>query len=114
MNEFKFGDRVKTKEKFVDLPRQAIVVSVGKSFYMLAFANGRIEKFSESEILPDDNWISVKKNLPKIETPVLVCLQDGCMFSSWASCEDDDFWFAGEEDDNRVTHWQPLPNAPMS
>lgn len=114
MNEFKFGDHVKTKEKFVDLPRQAIVVSVGKSFYMLAFDNGRIEKFTENEILPDDNWISVKNKLPEIEKPVLVHLQDGSIFSSCANWEGDDFWFTGEEDENRVTHWQPQPNLPKT
>lgn len=30
---------------------------------------------------------------------------------SWASNEDV-FWFYGEEGDNRVTHWQTLPEPP--
>ncbi len=56
-------------------------------------------------------WISVKDRLPDAETAVLVCNERGEIFSSWAG-DVDVFWFSFEEDDNRVTHWQQLPEPP--
>ena len=56
-------------------------------------------------------WISVKDRLPDTEMTVLVCNERGEIFSSWAS-DVDVFWFYLEEDDNRVTHWQQLPEPP--
>ena len=56
-------------------------------------------------------WISVEERLPETETSVLVCTERGYIFLSWASNEDV-FWFYNENEDDRVTHWQPLPEPP--
>lgn len=56
-------------------------------------------------------WISVEERLPETETSVLVCTERGYIFLSWASNEDV-FWFYNEDEDDRVTHWQPLPEPP--
>ena len=56
-------------------------------------------------------WISVEDRLPETETSVLVCTERGYIFLSWASNEDV-FWFYNEDEDDRVTHWQPLPEPP--
>ena len=56
-------------------------------------------------------WMSVKDRLPETETSVLVCTERGYIFLSWASNEDV-FWFYNEDEDDRVTHWQPLPEPP--
>ena len=58
-------------------------------------------------------WISVQDRLPEIDTTVLVCTERGYIFTSWAS-DVDVFWFYGEEEDDRVTHWQPLPLPPTT
>lgn len=58
-------------------------------------------------------WISVQDRLPEIDTTVLVCTERGYIFTSWAS-DVDVFWFYGEEEDDRVTHWQPLPAPPTT
>jgi len=56
-------------------------------------------------------WISVEERLPEAETSVLVFTERGYIFLSWASNEDV-FWFYNEDEDDRVTHWQPLPEPP--
>lgn len=56
-------------------------------------------------------WISVEERLPETETSVLVFTERGYIFLSWASNEDV-FWFYNENEDDRVTHWQPLPEPP--
>ena len=56
-------------------------------------------------------WMSVKDRLPETENSVLVCTERGYIFLSWASNEDV-FWFYNEDEDDRVTHWQPLPEPP--
>ena len=58
-------------------------------------------------------WISVQDRLPDTETTVLVCTERGYIFTSWAS-DVDVFWFYDEEEDDRVTHWQPLPAPPTT
>lgn len=59
----------------------------------------------------ESKWMSVKDRLPETETSVLVCTERGYIFLSWASNEDV-FWFYNEDEDDRVTHWQPLPEPP--
>ena len=58
-------------------------------------------------------WISVEDERPETETTVLVYTERGDIFTSWAS-DVDVFWFYGEEEDDRVTHWQPLPLPPTA
>ena len=58
-------------------------------------------------------WISVEDERPETETTVLVRTERGYIFTSWAS-DVDVFWFYDEEEDDRVTHWQPLPAPPTT
>lgn len=58
-------------------------------------------------------WISVEERLPETETSVLVFTERGYIFLSWASNEDV-FWFYNEDENDRVTHWQPLPAPPTT
>lgn len=58
-------------------------------------------------------WISVEDERPETETTVLVRTERGYIFTSWAS-NVDVFWFYDEEEDDRVTHWQPLPAPPTT
>ena len=58
-------------------------------------------------------WISVEDERPETETTVLVRTERGYIFKSWAS-NVDVFWFYDEEEDDRVTHWQPLPAPPTT
>lgn len=58
-------------------------------------------------------WISVEDERPETETTVLVRTERGYIFTSWAS-DVDVFWFCDEEEDDRVTHWQPLPLPPTT
>lgn len=68
---------------------------------------------ARSELGSKSRWISVKDQLPDPETTVLVCTERGYIFTSWAS-DVDVFWFYDEEEDDRVTHWQPLPAPPTT
>lgn len=68
---------------------------------------------ARSELGSKSRWISVKDQLPDPETTVLVCTERGYIFTSWAS-DVDVFWFYDEEEDDRVTHWQPLPATPTT
>lgn len=68
---------------------------------------------ARSELGSKSRWISVKDQLPDPETTVLVCNERGEIFSSWAS-DITVFWFYGEEEDNRITNWQPLPAPPTT
>jgi hypothetical protein len=58
-------------------------------------------------------WISVEDERPETETTVLVRTERGYIFTSWAS-NVDVFWFYDEEEDDHVTHWQPLPAPPTT
>ena len=55
-------------------------------------------------------WISVEERLPKPLEEVLVHYEDGKVsVGVWFELFSH---FFGEDDDNRVTHWMPLPEPP--
>lgn len=63
--KFKFGDRVKTKERFGNLPCQTIIFFDRKNIAYWLLPMDVVEKLMESELLPDDNWISASDMMPE-------------------------------------------------
>ena len=84
----------------------------GRYLWLRAAAAWRAWR-ARSKLGSKSRWISVKDQLPDPETTVLVCNERGEIFTSWAS-DVDVFWFYDEEDDNRITYWQPLPAPPTT
>lgn len=123
--QFKFGDRVRYKSPESKL--RGFVASTrnrGQNKIIVAFEGEDWLHHCSSENLeliphPDtaraaqSEWISVEERLPETETSVLVFTERGYIFLSWASNEDV-FWFYNEDENDRVTHWQPLPAPPTT
>jgi hypothetical protein len=80
------------------------------------------------EAEPDNGWISVKDRLPEYDKTVLVVNEDGYMHTavrikgSIARIDewqikfgvyfiDNDVW--EEDEQGKITHWQPLPKPPI-
>lgn len=66
---------------------------------------GAIKKWNRRAI--NDQWISVKNELPKKGDYVLVCFDDG-FITGVAFEEDFELW----ADSGEPTHWMPLPEPP--
>ena len=119
--QFKFGDRVQDTEG-----RQFIFLRGYLSCCTVASSDGKTHDYLLNKIHPcatephpdtvraaQSEWISVEERLPETETSVLVFTERGYIFLSWASNEDV-FWFYNEDENDRVTHWQPLPAPPTT
>lgn len=60
-----------------------------------------------------DKWISVEKRLPSVNTDALVVYQGGAegrYVGADSLTKDGEWLWAGE--DEKVTHWMPLPEPP--
>ena len=68
------------------------------------------------------DWIDINEKLPKEKEPVLT-LTNGDVIEGWYEKNEDkiEWWFITLQihgcgccgrDDDKVTHWQPLPKAP--
>lgn len=119
--QFKFGDRVQDSEG-----KQFIFLRSYLSCCTVASSDGKTHDYLLNKIHPcatephpdtvraaQSEWISVEERLPETETSVLVFTERGYIFLSWASNEDV-FWFYNEDENDRVTHWQPLPAPPTT
>lgn len=89
-----------------------------------ATAARRIDQMKAADVLPINQWISVKDRLPEDNRPVLCCVSDttgeGRKYVI-GSCEHSEFWFLKIGDNKRfsfpymqikVTHWMPLSELP--
>lgn len=60
-----------------------------------------------------NGWISVQEKLPKILTKVLIYIIGGIISIDYTDdLKDHNIWALTSKD--LVTHWMPLPNAPIS
>ena len=90
----------------------------GRTFYKYSTGVYRLQHVQDAwqawqARAAQSEWISVEDERPETETTVLVRTERGYIFTSWAS-DVDVFWFYDEEEDDRVTHWQPLPAPPTT
>ena len=107
-SQYHTGDRPRGDSRDYSVPKGGR----GRYLWLRAAVAWRAWR-ARSELGSKSRWISVKDQLPDPETTVLVCNERGEIFSSWAS-DITVFWFYGEEEDNRITHWQPLPAPPTT
>jgi hypothetical protein len=81
-------------------------------------ANAKIAMLESSSVPQDaDKWISVNERLPDERCKVLAYFEDGeRRISHWFKWEtmDTPMWHPGIKDFGSVTHWQPLPAAPLN
>ena len=89
----------------------------GRIHYYYGFnINSQLAKFAE---LQQPQWISVNNELP-INSNIIdirIKLVDGSELNVWAQ-SDEDYYFIGggcevSINGNLVTHWMPLPKAPI-
>ena len=66
------------------------------------------------KIQKKSNWISVKDRLPEMCTDVIVCNENGRVYSAWYNYGDNSWLYAftAEIITHKVTHWMPLPEPP--
>lgn len=58
-----------------------------------------------------DGWISAEERLPEDGTECLICTPEGMLYV--ATHEDNGYW-SECGDHVLVTHWMPLPDAPVA
>ena len=60
-----------------------------------------------------DEWISVKDRLPETVDNVIVCNENGRVYSAWYYYGDNWLYaFTAETVAHKITHWMPLPEPP--
>ena len=99
------------KEKLVELIGEIPCEDLGiKGFYGSRHAVNVIADHLIANGVTVQKWISVEERLPEPLVDVLVHYEDGevCV-GVWFELFSH---FLGEDDDNRVTHWMPLPKPP--
>lgn len=65
-----------------------------------------------------DGWISCEDRLPENDDGIMLFTEEEGVFQGWAEEDEDtgkrnNFYFGGYQRAYGVTHWQPLPAAPL-
>lgn len=122
MNQFKFGDMVKSRMR--KDKQKGVVVAKGANQYSVIVrweheSGGVSQEHVESlELIPHANqnrWIGVNDSLPPENETVLLLDHRNNMRSGYLDGDaivfiytDSDDWL----DDEMITHWQPIPALP--
>lgn len=113
-DKFKFSQTEKNL-----IYRELSSVMQEEEHFLIGQSIDRIESIIQNRIAPiQDGWIDVEDRFPEMFVNVLVYTNRG---QRGISCVDasgkfDDFicevYQTDSEDDENITHWQPLPSAP--
>ena len=94
---------------------------VGLCAYPFKVIRDAVAELVKENAALSGKWISVDEALPEPEDEVMVAFDDGEVWSVWQKWQADEeeedplvYWIDPYEGkSHRVTHWMPLPKAPV-